>query len=430
MLSFRVRRFKDRSGEEVVLLTRRSGEPYFYPNVFVTGDYRNIGRSPNTVAKVLRALGMAFMWGESVGRDLDFDLAEGKFLSYTEAGALACFLGLNASQQEDELASKVSLTKIKGKRVQNLEAFRPKPLNSNEPEEGTVSSEEVGSRIRWVAKYAEWHLERRIQTLQMQGQKVKQFQKSAKSAIERLRALAPTVSAFIDDDVALESPDIEVIESIEQMLRPDAVSNPFTTDFIKHRNYLVWRLLLDTGARRAEVHAAKSDDINYTTRRFKIRKSKGHPRTVALRKKTALAFDDYVMSYWTALPHGSEARKEGYLFCDENGRQLSLRAINRIFEAIRARLEDQPQNLSPHAMRRFWNHLFSTQIDESPPERRLTPQAEARYRMRIMGWTTDNQAARYNRRHIIEAGDRVAQEMMDKMDAGRGTRHRRDELDG
>jgi integrase len=161
-------------------------------------------------------------------------------------------------------------------------------------------------------------------------------------------------------------------------------------------------------------------------RRFEIVKSKTLARTVAIRSKTAEAFDHYIMTYWTYLPKHSGARKEGFLFCDEKGRHLSLRAINRIFETVRERIEGQPQNITPHTMRRFWNYLFSQQVDQAPPERRLTPEEEAQYRMRIMGWSTDTQAKRYNRRHIIEAGYKVSQEMMDRLEAASLVEGKRD----
>ena len=74
-----------------------------------------------------------------------------------------------------------------------------------------------------------------------------------------------------------------------------------------------------------------------------------------------------------------------------------------------------PQKISPHAMRRFWNHMLSEKIDSLPSGKRPSEKEEAEYRKRIMGWSTDRQAQRYNRRHIIKKGDELSQTMMDRV---------------
>lgn len=416
MLPFRVRRFRARDGHEAVILLRRGGAPFFYPNVFATSDYRNAGKSPNTTAQMLRALGMAIMWAECNGRDLDLDLVQGPFLSVRDADELANFLGMSAAEQGARYKTTLHPAGQRRTNVLRLEAYRPHPDQFRNPAASRAAIAEVGARIRWVAKYVEWHLQRRLHATAGAGQPVEPLKSNAEVAIQRLRHLAPSATGFIDDDKALEAPDVDVIARIEEILRPNSDENPFTSDFVKVRNYLIWRLLLDTGGRRHEVHGAKAEHVNYSTRRFEIVKSKSIERTVAIRSKTAAAFDDYIMDYWTKLPQASQARREGFLFCDLEGRHLSLRAINRIFETARHCLENVPQKITPHTMRRFWNYLFSQQIDQAPANQRMSPAEESRYRMRIMGWSTDAQAKRYNRRHIIEAGDKISQAMLDRFD--------------
>lgn len=417
MLPFVIRRFNARSGEDVVVLARRSGGIFFYPNVFVTADYRNTGKSPNTIARVLRTLGMAIMWAETKARDLDQDLATGQFFSVLDANDLASFLKLTAAEQEAaHTNASAALSHHRRPSIIGLEAFRPHPRDLSRPEPDAVSAEDAGARIRWVAKYADWHLRRRLHSMEVDRLETEPFKSNAEAAIETLRKKAPPVSGFIDDDKALESPDFEVIKRIEEILLPNSLENPFTSGFIQARNYFIWRLLVDSGGRRHEIHAAKSADIVFSLRRFEIKTSKTIPRTVAIRPNTATAFDNYFMSYWKELPEHSHARKTGYLICDKNGRRLSMRAINRIFETVRKILEEQPQNITPHAMRRFWNYHFSTMVDQTPAERRISPEEEANIRKRIMGWSTDVQAKRYNKRHIREAGDKISQQMLDALD--------------
>jgi hypothetical protein len=84
MLGFQVRRFIGRLGLEEVVLIDRVGMPWFWPNVFATSEYRNASMSPNTQAKILRTLGMALLWAQSKGRDLDVDLSVGSFLDISD----------------------------------------------------------------------------------------------------------------------------------------------------------------------------------------------------------------------------------------------------------------------------------------------------------------------------------------------------------
>ena len=67
MLPFEVRRFRARTGREIAVLLDRGGGPVFWPNVFVTSEHLKQAASVETCSKVLRALGMAQMWGAYVG---------------------------------------------------------------------------------------------------------------------------------------------------------------------------------------------------------------------------------------------------------------------------------------------------------------------------------------------------------------------------
>src|SRR5271156_5788465 len=100
MLPFQVRRFSARTGAEVAVLLDRGAMPRFWPNVFVTDSYRMASRSVNTAEKVLRSLGMANMWAAARGRDLDYDLSVGTFVSLADVEELAGFLRLSAADQE------------------------------------------------------------------------------------------------------------------------------------------------------------------------------------------------------------------------------------------------------------------------------------------------------------------------------------------
>lgn len=411
MLPFEVRQFATRSGEQVAVLIERGAGPVFWPNVYVTGEHRQTGHSVNTSAKVLRTLGMAGMWARACGRDLDRALHQGDFLSIEQAEDLADFLRLSA---EGQLASaeRRRSKPTPPSNVVRLEAVRPNPRAPKPTDAKVCDPAEAAARIRWVAAYAEWHLKRRLGSLDRQRQEATNLKEVGEGAVARLRQLAPRAAAKSDDEPTLEGVDREVLLRVEAAVRPGAECNPFQPGFVQARNYLLWRLILDTGARRGEVRAAKVDHVAFAIRRFEIHTSKTIPRTVPINAKTAEAFDRFVMEHWSKLP--GDARRRAWLFTDERGRHLSLRAFNRVFERLREEVPGLPNFMSPHTVRRSWNDLYSLTLDSLPADKRPAKEEEITMRNRLQGWTgTSGMAARYARRHIRRKADEVAEALTD-----------------
>ncbi|RVU04331.1 site-specific integrase [Novosphingobium umbonatum] len=417
MPAFRIRKFRNSTGDGkawVVVITDSNGSPapHYYPNLYATINYDLMGRSAHTIDKVLRAIGMAKMWAETVGKDLDVELSEGLFLNTSDVIDLVRFLGLNAARQNAEYQA--SIAGVTRNVVSSGKRFG---LGSPDNEKtATATAIEMGNRIRWLANYAEWHRRRRFDNRKLSAVE-SHLNESAKASIAELRAKAPSSSFRWHDDELLEAPDIEILRRIEGVLHPDSADNPFSASFVRWRNYLAWRLLFDTGARRGEVSSAATDSISVSKYRFSIFQSKTVARTVPIIRDTADAFDHFFNEYWLNLPEGCDAHRNGALFTDVKGQALtSGKFLNRIFLAVRKIIGPQPWNVTPHTMRRAWNHILSVKIDRLPEEKRYSPEQEAQIRIRLMGWSENSrQAARYNRRHIRERSDRLAQEMMNEI---------------
>lgn len=386
--------------------------PHYFPNLYATINYDVRGRSPYTVDKVLRAIGMAKVWAETVGRNLDDDLSEGLFLSATDVIDVVRFLGLNAAKQDSEYrhSSGAEASNV----ISSAERFARKASKAEAKE--TATAIETGNRLHWLASYAEWHRRRRFDNRKL-SETESHLNESAKASIAELRSKAPSSSFRWHDEELLEAPDVEILKRMDEILHPESTDNPFSSPFVRWRNYVAWRLLFDTGARRGEVSSAATDSVLAPKRRFSITDSKTLPRTVPIVDKTATAFDHFFNAYWLELPDGCDAHRNGALFTDAKGRALtSGKFLNRIFLAVRQVIGPQPWNITPHTMRRAWNHILSLKLDSLPEDKRFSPQKEAEMRIRLMGWSEDSrQAARYNRRHIRERSDRIAQEMMDEI---------------
>ena len=81
MYSFSIRSFTASDGIAMVVIVDEQGQPLFHPNVYATLNYRDIGASPFTIEKILRSLGMVYLWSSARSLDLDHSLISGDFLS-------------------------------------------------------------------------------------------------------------------------------------------------------------------------------------------------------------------------------------------------------------------------------------------------------------------------------------------------------------
>lgn len=414
MLPFRVRRFKGRStgrkGEDVVVLTdaRNSPDPYYYPNLFVTNEYRQTRKSPNTMEKVLRSAGMAILWAETRGRDLDQDLSAGPFLEPADVVDLARFLSLSAADQMADYQAgraKSGVTTLRNARQKRTGEDDPEPYAS-------VPAEEVGKRIRWVAAYIEWHRRRRFDNRKL-SEIEERLNTVAVNTVSDLRNKAPGNPDRHADDELLEAPDVALVKRIEAILRPGSADNPFESAFVQSRNYLAWRILADAPVRRGELFAAKTDSVDRVRHQFSVLVSKTLARTVPISPATVAAFDDFFDNHWSRLPDGCKAGRTGDLFTNELGEPLtSAKFLNRMFGEVRTVVGPQPWKLSPHTMKRAWNHMFSLKVDSVPQEKRMSTKKQDDIRKRLNGWSdASRQPARYNRRYIREAGDAIVQDI-------------------
>jgi integrase len=216
------------------------------------------------------------------------------------------------------------------------------------------------------------------------------------------------------DDDPLKGVPQEVLDRVTAALSPGSPENPFEPGFLQARNHLLWLFFIMTGGRRAEIRAAKVADVEYATRLLHIRESKTMPRSVPIGELAADAFDAFIAQHWGLL--SKNARKQGFLFTDEHGDQISLRQVNRVFERIRVKVPEVPDFLTPHTARRSWNDRFSEMVDGLPPHKRMSPEKETLTRNRLQGWTPNSEmGAPYAKRHIAkranELGEALANEI-------------------
>ncbi|AON08247.1 TPA: site-specific integrase [Pseudomonas aeruginosa] len=396
----------------MAVLVDDQGSPLFLPNVYTTFHYRDNGSSSATIKKALRTLGMAYLWASARKLDLHSAISSEAFLSIEQCEDLAFFLRLDRPSQDRELA--LSMEELPS-RVVRLEQVRG-GFHQKASERTACSAEEGAYRIRIVAAFLEFQRAKVEQGLPRPAPGTAKDE-AVHPSIRRLKALIPRIGNADESD-ALEGMDEVTMAFADEIFDPASEINPFSTDFIKHRNHLVYRMLSDNGMRRSELRFVQVEDVSYARNRVRIRVSKTQARTVPISSMTALAFHHFVLEHWSKIP--ARQRAHGYLFTTAQGRHICADTINLIFRTARKKAHELPEDFAPHALRRTWNDRLSTKVDKAPPEKRISKNEEEQVRNRLMGWKKDSQmSARYSRRTIRVKSDQIAEELANEIATGK-----------
>lgn len=406
----RIKFFKTTVGEEMAILINNNGSPfpYYWSNNFITSEYRNTGKSINTIARVLRTINMAYDWANSYNLNFDDLLSVGDFLSIQQVENLAFFLRLDSKSQSSIIDNNLKSIRNSTKKIklEELQGYR-KTIRSKLC---SVTSEEGATRIRWMTKYMQWHLDIRIG---VGNQYKNNILNIGNSSITRLNALVPKVSSGNDDE-SLEGLTPEICKLANEIFTPKNSLNPFTAGFHQERNYLIWRLLFETGMRRAELSFVKVEDILSQVRIVNIKKSKTKPRAVPISESTASKFHEFLMKYWSKLPKNK--RKLLFLFTTERGEHLKLASINLIFRTVKNIIVgDFKQKFSPHALRRTFVERFLTNSEELQDGNSNDLEKYAILN-RLLGWAANSEMPqKYGKGYIKKRADAISQKIVDSL---------------
>lgn len=404
--AIRIKSFTATDGLPMAVLVDEEGNPPFLPNVYATVRYRGKGAALPTTEKVLRTIGMAYMWAHARKIDIHTALTSQAFLSLEQCEDLANFLRMNRAAQDLEVQAAVV---AKPQKIIRLEQVRGSMATTQSTSQSSAA--EGGYRIQTIVRFLNHHHQRLCnQVLTSDQQNLKE---AREMAIQRLRSLAPRSGNPSQGDPVEGLPE-DVMIHVEGVFTPGSAENPFKEGFIQARNFLIYRMLSDNSQRRNELRHIRVEDVDYARKRVQVRVSKTRPRKLAISQKTTDLYREFVRDYWSKIP--VKKRAHGYLFITRSGNQMSTSAINLIFETARKNSKSIPKFFAPHTMRRTWNDRLSRKIDALPPEKRMPPEEEKKIRCLINGWSENSKmASRYGARSIREKADRIAEELANEI---------------
>ncbi|MEE4013454.1 site-specific integrase [Roseibium sp. FZY0029] len=408
---YNVRHFTSSKGEETHMLMCPNGIPSYWPNYYASAVLRDQALSPKTIRNHLNSICRASNW-MLARENVDFAdrVMRDNPLAFEEATALAKFLQLTAKAQQTELKLiKATKTQSENQKVRKLEKIRPSRRSTTHTRLEVIEDEPYASTLRNIASFLEW-IYRQRRFSDGDAEFGHEQWENAIEGLNQFHSNVPRLSNKGDQDESLEGLSREVVQIIEDTVNPHSPENPWQDHFVRDRNYLIWRLFLETGGRRDEVHNIVLANLQMSQGNVTFHVSKTAQRTVPFRPATCILIDEFIQQHWSKLPKWS--RKAGYLITSKDGHPLSQRQINRIFEEIRNRNDRIPDYVTPHTMRRTWNEFFSQMIDAS--ENAPSLEMERRIRNRLMGWSENSRSAdKYLRRHIRRKADELNEKLFE-----------------
>ncbi|MBP1097513.1 tyrosine-type recombinase/integrase [Bradyrhizobium diazoefficiens] len=386
---FKMVRFE--SGEHFPLLLDRHGLP-LWQAVSYFADKRGLALS--TLDAKLRTIAMVHGFLAARSIDLKARLSDGRVLEHDEAAALTSYLRTVGPRTEKTITRR---------RAEDQHASR-----------GLIVEGQEWLRRRLCAiDYLRWLAGRMRSTLQLSL--------VARAAVDNELAKA---KIWIADGrkprPRPSQPALSVQETIVllEAIRPGSATNPFLPSD-QFRNFALVYTYWETGLRRSEPLGLIDEDLSpdgtppslklvrrpHDRRDARARRPglKTMPRTVPITPILHAILFEYITRHRRLIELSLRERGDKdalrqfksnpYIFVSGRGTPLSLSAVYNVFDNLRMRVAGLPVDLSPHALRRTWNDLFSELRSE-----KLGPK-EVELREFLMGWVRgSSQSASYRRR--------------------------------
>jgi integrase len=415
---YRVKIARFGSGERFPLILDRAGMPLCEPVPYLW-HRRSQGRALNTLESNARTLAMVHDFLRANDIDFRVRVPERRVLDYAEAVALAEHL------------------RTIGRRTATIR-MRLKAKHPDLPVAEIVDLQEWHRR-RWrAAHYVDWLVDRARRELNLPTIEYARITEE----LEKAKLL------IFDGRKPPNDPSPPALSLKQSLLlldaiRPGSDTNPFS-EALQFRNFALIGTYWENGLRRSEVLGLQGPELSppqeppalrllrhpgdRTDSRARPPAVKTMPRTVPITPLLHGVLTEYMSVHRRRLE--ASFRKRGdkaalrrlnshpYIFVGSRGAPLSQSGVYKIFETLRMRTVGLPVNLTPHALRRTWNDIF-TELGRE----KLGPR-EAQIREYLMGWVrgsrqVDHYAKLSTQRAAAQAIAEMQREWMARREAAK-----------
>lgn len=392
---FAVKLVKIDAGEDMPLLIHLdTGLGVFEPTSYAL-TMRSAGSQVNTIAQALRAVQFLYETLAEEGVDLIVRARANDSLELGEVEALVarCKFAKADLLKADEQSCSGNVVPIRSALKKRRAAHYG--LSTVQSETTAMRLHYIGAYLKWFANYA--YL-RKIPT------KRGTFRTVANLVIDAIKVRTPPARSHERKKGITKQQEKRLLA----VLKPDSPENPWPDAFVRTRNYLIVRLLLDLGLRKGELLGLKINDINFSDNTIRIARRPDDPEDPRRRKPQAKTsarilsmsngLADLLKAYLSEHRFGrGDARRRPFVFVSEGGAPLALNSVDSFFSAIRQSFPELSP-ISAHLLRHTWNDRFSELVHgtmKEPEEKQL--------RNYLMGWSHKSKmAANYTGRYVEE----------------------------
>lgn len=404
MNPFRIKSIRLHSGERLPLLIDSNGIPLFEPTVFAISVLRGRNLASNSIKQALRALMVLQSMLDKDGINLDRRFDQSEFLTYGEIDRLVALskLEMESIWEKDKPAEKqrkmISLEQAR------LNLTRRKTNYGVQPSTSAI-------RLVYIRIYLTWFANNRIMKMQ---------QGSARSEMIELRDLV--LSAIEERTPSSRgrrgepermglTPEAQM--TLLEIIDPAHANNPWETLHSKERNALIVHMMLELGLRRGELLGVRINDIKsnelYVARRpddelddrLDEPNAKTRARPIPLSRDLSQRIYFYVNGARYAI---KAARKKPMLIVSDEGRELSLSAVNKLFVPLQL---SSPllTYVTPHTLR----HTFNDNLYESLDAAGMSHVEIRKAMIRLNGWSDNSNSPDYYTKRSTTRRAHIAQ---------------------
>lgn len=431
--------FIETSSERFSLLVDENGIPDFWITLFMTTVVRSYTHS--TQRAYISHLYHLSLWEEKIQTCLSDRIITAsqnkgsngiRFFSHSEVQSLAehCKLQTKAARKLNNSNNKV---------IQFKKPTSKAPLL-------TVSIAQQNQRIKVVAEYFEFLANNLLRNKASFSSYV-DIIKETKEWLLSKKPKGGSRKTTFDPDA--KAPPPEVFFKVMELVRPLNDKNPFT-ELVKNRNYLLFRLLYETGLRSGEILQLKITDIKFSQNLIEVRRrhndledtyrsiepnAKTLERDIYITPELAEEIRAYVIK---ERPLMRNANKHSFLFVSNKGKSagnpISLIQFSRIVEKV---AEDEnladfikkhgfkgARRITRHGFRHDFNNRLSISIDKKNEKAReegrlhdvISEKQELERRMYLMGHKNESSSSIYNLRHTKKQAESLLLQEMQNID--------------
>jgi integrase len=438
------------NGERYACLVDKFGVPDFWTTLFLTTHYRS--SSAETMRSVVNVLAHFYVWDGAQKRCFyqrvleEADAAESLprsefkppvFFTVRDAQSLARHCKLTTAAARRRLYPKRN--KIVSFVMDSAATVAPDPVVSTKYQRDRLTI--ISSFLNFIVDNALRHYSQYVYYLEAGRQMVDLINK------QRSKKRGSTGNSTDPDKKA---PRPEVFDEILYVAHPLSESNPFTT-LVRDRNYLLVKILYDTGMRVGELLQLKVEDINLAGAYISIVRRHDDPEDIwraiepnAKTNERDIPIQDdlvdlircYIVSERRRMvEHLPKRKRHGFLFVSNKittGQPMSIKQLSNLImkiskdKALAYFIESKgiviKKRVSPHSYRHNRNNQISTIIDAVNETAReegrlddiISEKEEKDIRMYLMGHSSPKSAQVYTLRHTKKIAEKINLKLAEK----------------